>query len=500
MFDWDVAWSHRMFRIIKYREDYQDELFYCYLLAKEALGDPLRLRDDLFDIQKYYFDKGDMFWIAVGDHHRVIGMMGTATVSNTDLWLKRLFIKPEMKRKGIACALLNVAINYAKSKRLVWIHTRFNDDYVEASHFYLSQGFIESERSDGHRHFIKRISFRRRILKMSKIAVIGAGSWGTALAQVLADNDNDVMVYDIEESVINDINENHKNSKFFSDASLPKNLKATTDLAVALKGVHFALVVVPTKVMRDALTRMKEFLLPSTVIINASKGIEPKTHKRVSEIVAQVLGEQVTFVALSGPSHAEEVVIREITSVTCAGNDLEVLFDVQQLFSNEYFRVYRTTDLIGVEIGGSIKNVMALGAGILAGLGYGDNARAMLITRSLIEIKRLGVALGAKEETFDGLSGLGDLIVTTMSRHSRNFQAGFLIGSGSDLNEALDSMTMVVEGIRSCQATYELAKKLEIDMPFVDAIYDVVFNRNDPKNVIAKMMQRPMKAENSKRN
>jgi len=334
---------------------------------------------------------------------------------------------------------------------------------------------------------------------MLKVAVIGAGSWGTALAQVLTDNGNNVVVYDIDESVIEDINENHKNSKFFSEVILPENVKATTDLAVALKGAHFALLSVPTKVMRVALASMQEFLSPSTVVINASKGIEPGTHKRVSEIVSEVLGEEITFVVLSGPSHAEEVVIRELTSVTCAGNDVEVLFDIQQLFSNDYFRVYRTKDLIGVEIGGSIKNVMALGAGILAGLGYGDNARASLITRSLIEIKRLGVSLGAKEETFDGLSGLGDLIVTTMSRHSRNFQAGYKIGSGSDLNEALDSMTMVVEGVRSCQATYELAKKLDIDMPFVDAIYDVVFNRNDPKDVIAKMMQRPMKAEFAKK-
>jgi len=307
------------------------------------------------------------------------------------------------------------------------------------------------------------------------------------------------VVYGIENDVVQDINENHKNSKFFSDVQLPKNLKATTDLELALKGAHFALVAVPTKVMRLVLSNMKEFLSPTTVVINASKGIEPATHKRVSEVVADVLGMETIFVALSGPSHAEEVIIRELTSVTCAGNDIEVLFDVQQLFSTDYFRVYRTKDLIGVEMGGSIKNVMALGSGILAGLGYGDNARAMLITRSLIEIKRLGVALGAKEETFDGLSGLGDLIVTTMSKHSRNFQAGFKIGSGSDLNEALDSMTMVVEGVRTCQATHELAKKLEIDMPFVDAIYDVVFNRNDPKDVIAKMMQRPMKAESAKK-
>jgi len=334
---------------------------------------------------------------------------------------------------------------------------------------------------------------------MAKIAVIGAGSWGTALALVLADNHNEVVVYDIDESVINDINENHKNSKFFDDVILPDNLTATMDLEVALRGARFALLSVPTKVMRDVLTIMKEFLQPNTVIINSSKGIEPGTHKRVSEVVAEVLGEEKVFVSLSGPSHAEEVILREITTVTCAGHDLEILFEIQQIFSNHYFRVYRTTDLIGVEVGGSIKNVMALGSGILAGLGYGDNARAFLITRSLIEIKCLGIALGAQEETFNGLSGLGDLIVTTMSRYSRNFQAGYKIGHGKDLNEVIDSMSMVVEGIRSCQATYELAQKLNIDMPFVDAIYDVVFNRNNPREVISKMMQRPLMAEVTKR-
>lgn len=330
---------------------------------------------------------------------------------------------------------------------------------------------------------------------MARIAVIGAGSWGTALAQVLADNENDVTVYDIDASVVADINENRRNSKFFEEVVLPKNLSATTDLAQALKGAHFALLSVPTKVMRTALTNMSEFLPPNTVIINSSKGIEPGSHKRVSEVVAEVLGEEKVFISLSGPSHAEEVVLREITTVTCAGNDLEILFEVQQIFSNNYFRVYRTTDLIGVEVGGGVKNVMALGSGILAGLGYGDNARAFLITRSLIEIKRLGVAMGAQSETFDGLSGLGDLIVTTMSKHSRNFQAGYKIGSGSDLNEVLDSMTMVVEGVRSCEATYELAQKLGIHMPFVDAIYDVVFNRNSPRVVIDRMMKRPLMAE-----
>lgn len=334
---------------------------------------------------------------------------------------------------------------------------------------------------------------------MPKIAVIGAGSWGTALAQVLADNDNDVVVYDIDADVIADINDNHRNSKFFTDVVLPENLKATDCLATALHGAHYALISVPTKVMRNVLTQMKEHISPNTVVINSSKGIEPGTHLRVSEVVAEVLGSERIFVSLSGPSHAEEVIMREITVVTCAGHDLEILFEVQQIFSNSYFRVYRTSDLIGVEIGGSIKNVMALGSGILAGLGYGDNARAFLITRSLIEIKQLGVAMGAQAETFDGLSGLGDLIVTTMSRHSRNFQAGVKIGGGKDLNEVIDSMSMVVEGVRSCEATYELSQKLEIDMPFVDAIYDIVFNRNDPREVLAKMMQRPLIAENTRR-
>ena len=146
-----------MFKIIKYSQEYRDDMFYCYLLAKDALGDTIHLRDDLFDIQKHYFDKGDMFWIAIDDNNRVVGMVGTNTISKTDLWLKRLFIKPEMKRKGIACALLTVAIEYAKSKGIVLLHTRFNDNYIEASHFYLSQGFIESERSNGLRHFIKKI-------------------------------------------------------------------------------------------------------------------------------------------------------------------------------------------------------------------------------------------------------------------------------------------------------------------------------------------------------
>ena len=332
---------------------------------------------------------------------------------------------------------------------------------------------------------------------MKKITVIGGGSWGTALAQVLCDNSQSVTIFDRNQDVVDDINQNHENSKFFNGQKLPETLKAEIQMATAIKGAHYILLAVPTKVIREVLSNLNTLLDKPVTIINASKGIEPGTHKRVSEIVAEEIGADKleAFVALSGPSHAEEVILREITTVTCAATHPEKASEVQALFNTDYFRVYRIDDLLGVEVGGSIKNVIALAAGILAGLGYGDNAKAALLTRGMVEIQRLGTALGAKEETFVGLSGLGDLIVTCTSVHSRNWQAGFKIGSGTDLEETLNSMTMVVEGVRTCQATYELAKKLEISMPIVDTIYEVVFNKVDPKVAITKLMTRKTRQE-----
>lgn len=249
--------------------------------------------------------------------------------------------------------------------------------------------------------------------------------------------------------------------------------------------------------MRDVLKSINKELDHQVMIINASKGIEPGTHKRVSEIVKEEIDPNYleAFVALTGPSHAEEVIERAVTTVTCASTVAEKANIIQEMFNNQYFRVYRVDDLIGVEIGGSIKNVIALAAGIIAGLGYGDNAKAALITRGLVEIKRLGTAVGAKEETFSGLSGLGDLIVTCTSVHSRNWQAGYKIGSGSDLQEAIDSMTMVVEGVRTCQATYEMIQSLQIEMPIVETVYGVIFNKLDPRDAIAQLMMRDMKPE-----
>ena len=329
------------------------------------------------------------------------------------------------------------------------------------------------------------------------ITVVGAGSWGTALAQVLCDNGHDVKLYDLNQEIIDDINRNHHNSRFFKELMLPDNLKGTTNLSEALKEAEMILLSVPTKAIRAVLKEINEVLDHPVVIINASKGIEPGTHKRVSEIVQEEINANhlVAFVALSGPSHAEEVIERAVTTVTCASTVVELANEIQLMFNNHYFRVYRVDDLIGVEVGGSIKNVIALAAGIIAGLGYGDNAKAALITRGLVEIKRLGVAVGANEETFGGLSGLGDLIVTCTSVHSRNWQAGYKIGSGSNLQEAIDSMTMVVEGVRTCQATYELAHELQIEMPIVETVYQVIFNKLEPTLAISQLMMRDMKPE-----
>ena len=331
----------------------------------------------------------------------------------------------------------------------------------------------------------------------TKIAVMGAGSWGTALAQVLCENNHEVMMYDLNQEIISDINTNHKNSLFFKDQPLPKSLKATVNLKEALEGADVVLLSVPTKVIRFVLKDIHAVLNHPVTIVNASKGIEPVTHKRVSEIVAEEIDvdKLSAFVALSGPSHAEEVMVKDLTTITCASTVSSKATEIQALFNTQYFRVYSTDDLIGVEIGGSIKNVIALAAGILAGLGYGDNAKAALITRGLVEIKRLGTAMGGKEETFGGLSGLGDLIVTCTSVHSRNWQAGYSIGSGSNLKEALDKMTMVVEGVRTCEATYQLAKERHIEMPIVETVYEVIFNHLEPKIAIERLMSREIKPE-----
>lgn len=333
---------------------------------------------------------------------------------------------------------------------------------------------------------------------MSTITIIGAGSWGSGLALLLSDNHHEVRVYDLDKSLIEEINSHHTNTRYLPGAHLPNNVIGFSNLKEALRNCEIVLTVVPTKVIRQALKDVNKALDHPVIFVNASKGIEPGTFKRVSEIVSAEIDPMKLrgYVALTGPSHAEEVIERQLTLVTAASDNIEMAEIVQKTFNNDdYFRVYTLNDLIGAELGGSLKNIIALASGILSGLGYGDNAKAALITRGLAEMRRLAVAAGAKEETLFGLTGIGDLIVTATSLHSRNYQAGFKIGSGKNLKETLASMTMVVEGVRSCEAAYNYAKQLDVEMPITFAVYDVLFNEREPIDAIKELMQRNLKHE-----
>lgn len=330
-----------------------------------------------------------------------------------------------------------------------------------------------------------------------KIAVLGAGSWGTALANVLYENGHSVTLWTRDEQQRDEINTKHTNKHYLPDFTFPDNLRATNQLEDALKNAEAVVFVVPTKAIREVSKQVSLVLDHSVTVIHASKGLEENTYKRISTILLEELPAQRVkgIVALSGPSHAEEVVKRDLTTITAASESEEAAKVTQQLFINDYFRVYTNTDIIGVEIGAALKNIIALGAGVISGLGYGDNAKAGLVTRGLAEISRLGVELGADPLTFMGLSGVGDLIVTCTSSHSRNWRAGYQLGLGKDVEAVLNEMGMIVEGISTTKAAYELAHTHRIDMPITEAIYNVVYNQLNVKDVILNLMQREGKSE-----
>ena len=329
-----------------------------------------------------------------------------------------------------------------------------------------------------------------------KITVIGGGSWGLGLSKVLADNHHDVLVYDVNEKIVDKINTLHVCIQL--NEFIPESIKATTDIKAAIEHSKVLLFVVPTKVLREAIRSALPYIQERKIIINAAKGIEPETFKRVSEIFTEMMPKKYFegFVALSGPTHAEEVIKGLPTLITSASENENLAIQVQKLFHNsDYFRVYSSTDLIGAELGGALKNIFAIASGLLRGQGLGDNASAALMTRGLVEMAKIYDHFGASKESLMGLTGMGDLIVTCTSPHSRNFQAGYKIGTGKDLNETLDSMTMVVEGIRTCEAAYDLSRRYGIDTPIIHAVYDVVFNRVEPKNATAKLLSRDQKSE-----
>ncbi|MFC4404341.1 NAD(P)H-dependent glycerol-3-phosphate dehydrogenase [Gracilibacillus xinjiangensis] len=332
---------------------------------------------------------------------------------------------------------------------------------------------------------------------MGNVAVLGAGSWGTALAMVLCDNHHQVHLWTHNESQKEIMQTTGKNEKYLPEIQLPENLNIVTDLNHAIENVEAVVFVVPTKAIRETCKKVLPYIKNNMVLIHGSKGIEPHSHYRISEMMAEEL-EQVTYkgiVALSGPSHAEEVSLKHPTTVTAASDNEFAAQFTQDLFMNEYFRVYTSKDLVGVELGGSLKNIIALGAGISDGLGYGDNAKAALITRGLAEISRLATKLGANPLTFIGLSGVGDLIVTCTSIHSRNWRAGNLFGKGHKLDEVLAQMGMTVEGVRTTEAVNQLSKKLDVEMPITRGIYDVIFNEKSPKDVVDNLMNRDRTTE-----
>lgn len=336
---------------------------------------------------------------------------------------------------------------------------------------------------------------------MNKIAVLGAGSWGTALAMVLSENGHHVNIWGNMPERIEEINQKHTNEHYLPGVKLSESIVGHTDLKEALKEVGFILLVVPTSAIRSVTKQINVLLddKQKPIIIHASKGLEQVSHKRISVIIDEEMAAEKHsgIVVLSGPSHAEEVAKRDITTITAASASETASQAVQRIFSNNYFRVYTNSDVVGVELGAALKNIIAVGAGALVGLGYGDNAKAALITRGLAEISRLGTAFGADPLTFIGLSGVGDLIVTATSVHSRNWRAGNLIGKGLPLEEILENMGMVVEGVATTKAAYELAQEKGIDMPITAAIYRVLFKGARVDEVVEELMLRDRKAEHS---
>ncbi|WDC92528.1 NAD(P)H-dependent glycerol-3-phosphate dehydrogenase [Latilactobacillus curvatus] len=333
-----------------------------------------------------------------------------------------------------------------------------------------------------------------------KIAVLGAGSWGTILANLLVENGHQVELWGSDPKKVAEINEQHTNTHYLPDFKIDPQLHATIDLNVALDQVDVVLFVIPTQAIRAVAEQIVPVMIAKKVkpvIVTASKGLEQGTHKRISEVLTEAIPEtnRNGIVVLSGPSHAEDVAQKDITTLTAASSDLIQAQWIQEIFMNDYFRLYTNPDVVGVEMGAALKNVIALGAGALNGLGYGDNTKAALMTRGLAEISRLGVAMGANPLTFIGLSGVGDLIVTGTSVHSRNWRAGNALGKGQKLADVLANMGMVVEGVATCKAAYELAQQRSVDMPITRAIYNVLYEDCDIKTEIAYLMRRSGKPE-----
>ncbi len=329
-----------------------------------------------------------------------------------------------------------------------------------------------------------------------KLSILGGGAWGATLGQLLVDNGHDVLIYDINQSFVDTINQQHIHP--FFDLPLPEALTATNDLSVALDFTEYLVLAVPTKVMRGLLTTIDNLVTEPKYFINVSKGIEPDTSKRVSEIVDEVIktNHLKGFAVLTGPSHAEEVIKRKLTLLTVASTDEALAKDLQVMFSNDsYMRVYTSTDLIGCEVGGAVKNAIAVVSGIATGLDMGENARAALITRGIVEIVRVVEAYGGSRDTAFGLTGVGDLIVTASSEHSRNFKAGKEIGKGKSMDQIYAEQKQTIEGVRAILALHQLAEKKHLSLPIIEVAYHVIYENMPITDAVTKLLTRTLKSE-----
>lgn len=325
------------------------------------------------------------------------------------------------------------------------------------------------------------------------IAVIGSGSWGVALAMLLHRNGHNVKIWSFSKEEADLIN-NEKKCKFLPEITIPEGLVCYNTFEETMKDVELVLIVTPSNVIRQTLNNLKPFANESHTFILSSKGMEADTQKVYTEVIEEVLP-CVKVAALSGPSHAEEVSMYTPTAVVIASEDEETRNELQEVFMNEVFRVYTNQDILGVEMGGSLKNIIALACGIAIGLGYGDNAIAALITRGLLEISRIGVSSGAQSQTFYGLTGLGDLFVTCSSNHSRNRRCGVLIGKGYSIEDAKKEVGMVVEGINAVDGAYVLARKYDVYTPIINEMYSIIHEGKSAQDATEALMTRGKKQE-----
>ncbi len=328
---------------------------------------------------------------------------------------------------------------------------------------------------------------------MARVSVLGSGSWGTAMAMCLANNGHSILLWSRKQETTEELKKTRVNKKYLPDTVLPENIEYTSDISSCAEA-DVIIVATPSHTIRQVCNSISPYIKDGQIIVSISKGFDSENYNRLSQVIKEEIP-NCRVAAMSGPSHAEEVVKKLPTTNVVGCADMEVAKYIQKIFMSEHFRIYTTDDIVGVELGGSLKNVIALCAGISDGLGYGDNTKAALMTRGMAEIIRLGLAMGAKYETFTGLSGIGDLIVTCTSMHSRNRRAGILIGQGRTPEQAQEEVKMVVEGVKTAKAVKFLSDKWNVEMPISNVAYEVLFEGMDVAESVPALMNRAMRSE-----